>query len=177
MTEERYLPFARPRALALVGAGVLVGLVSGVLMALVAMVHCWAVGLGFWLPMKLVSGVYMGVHALLGNGGVVVVGTLTHSLTAIGWGIVFGAITRGSLDPRLAATVGVAFGVAVWVIMTYLVLPWANPTMLVRAQLAMGWFVFYHLMYGLSLGFSPAVARRLESWYARMDPDPAPMTA
>lgn len=148
-----------PRWAALVEAGVVAGLVGGTLMALVAMIRAAAVGLGFWLPMKLVSGVYLGVDTLLGNGGVVLLGIVTHLVVASFWGAVFTLVTRGRLRFQVAFGTGLFYGAGVWLVMTYLVLPWADRTMFDRVNLSMGWFFFYHLLFGAALSLSPAMAR------------------
>jgi hypothetical protein len=155
---------------------VLSGLLAGTLMALVAMIHSAVVGLGLWLPMKLVAGVYLGVNTLLGDGGVVLIGVLTHLLIASGWGVVFAVITRGRIEAAVAVILGAVYGAAVWVAMSYLVLPWANRVMLERVNLAMGWFFVYHLLFGLALATSPAIARWLDRWGANVNParPPAP---
>lgn len=169
--------YARPRSPALVGAGVLAGLLAGTLMALVAMIHSAVVGLGFWLPMKLVAGVYLGVNTLLGDGGVVLIGALTHLMVASGWGIVFAVLTRGRIESSLALVLGVVYGAAVWIAMSYLVLPWANRMMLDRANFAMGWFFVYHLLFGMALAVSPGLARTLDRWHTRVNPDAPPAPA
>lgn len=142
-------------------AGIIAGLIGGALMGLVAMVRSAAVGLGFWLPMKLISGLYFGVDTLLGDAGVILLGMLTHLVTASVWGVVFAVITKGRLRMASALLAGLLYGAAVWLVMTYFVLPWANEVMFERVSIAMGWFFVYHLVYGATLALSPGMARRL----------------
>lgn len=162
----------RPRWVELVAEGILVGFLAGALMALVAMIRSAAVGLGFWLPMKLISGLYFGVDTLLGGAPAVVLGIGTHLLVACFWGIVFALVTRGRLLLPFGFAAGLAYGAAVWAIMTYLVLPWADPTMLARANVAMNWFFFYHLVFGITLGLGSSLAGR-HSFALRQAPAPA----
>ena len=155
----RERPADRPDRSEILEAGIVAGLLGGVLMAAVAMIQSAAVDLGFWLPLKLIAGLYFGVEALIGDGGVIVFGAITHLVTASLWGVVFAGLAGGRLHPGLAIIAGLGFGVAVWFIMTYAVLPFANPTMLDRVNLSMGWFFVYHLIFGATLALSPQMAR------------------
>jgi len=43
-----------------------------------------------WLPMKNVAATWLGVDALIGGGGTIALGLVTHLCVAIDWGVIFG---------------------------------------------------------------------------------------
>src|SRR5258706_16101080 len=77
-----------------VAGGAMAGLISGIAMALVEMSHSAATGLGFWLPMKLVAAVAVGVDSILGGGGIVILGLVLHLSVSVFLGIIFSIVTR-----------------------------------------------------------------------------------
>lgn len=155
----RTQPHATARVLT---AGITVGLIAGLVMMLVAMIRSAWTGLGVWLPPKLIAGVYLGVEALLGNEGVVVIGLLTHLLVAAAFGALFAVLLGARRYLPTALFFGVVYGIGVWAFMLYVVLPLANPTMAARAAMNFTWFFLYHVVYGLLVGFAPWVAQRFE---------------
>jgi len=65
------------------------------------------------------------------------------------YGVLFVALTRNieSMAAKIAA--GLAYGAAVYLFMTFLVMPWANPVM--YATIDKGLFFLIHLAYGATL--------------------------
>lgn len=150
---QHRLPVAR----ALLG-GVLAGLVAGLVMV-VPMVHSGLEGTGLWLPPKLVAATWYGRTALLGDGGVVLVGLLTHFAVSALYGALFG-LTFGRLSStRITVSVGVVYGVLVWAIMTLAVLPWGNGILAARVALSPWGWLAYHVLFGALVGASPVFAR------------------
>ncbi len=149
------------------GAGIVAGLVAGVVMALVAMIRAGTLGLGFWLPMKLVAALFWGVEALIGGGGVVVVGILIHLTVAGVAGLLFGLVLGNRLNAGGALVMGAIYGVAIWALTTWGVLPVLNPVMLDRQMVAPGWWFGYHLIFGATLFLMPLLTQafgRSGSW-------------
>jgi|GEM_PF-1859446 len=149
----------RSRATIMAGAGS--GIVSGLVMALVAMLVSASAGHGFWFPPKLISGVLIGVNSIIGGPGSVMLGLIIHLAVSAFFGIVFGAVFGRVRDSRIAFTRGLVFGIGVYLFMNFLILPWANPTMNARVDLQPGWWFFEHLVYGGMLFMTPNMSQYL----------------
>lgn len=143
------------------GAGISAGLIAGVVMALVAMIRAAGLGLGFWLPMKLVAALFWGVEALVGGGGLVFVGILIHLVVAGSAGMLFGLVLGNRLNAGGALVMGLIYGIAIWAFNTWAVLPVLNQVMLDRQMVAPGWWFGYHLVYGGMLFLMPVLTQAL----------------
>jgi len=139
------------------------GLIAGLAMALVEMSHSAATGLGFWLPMKLVAAVAVGVDSILGGGGIVILGLVLHLSVSVCLGIIFSIVTRPIILGGSAFFAGLIYGAIVWVVMTYIVLPFLNHTMRERMDLMPAWWFYEHLTYGAFLSLTPALRRAFAS--------------
>ena len=142
-------------------AGLVAGVIAGVLMALTAMIRVATLGLGFWLPMKLVAAIAFGVSALIGGAWVILVGVLIHLAVAGGGGMLFGAAVGDRVSAGLAFAGGLAYGVLIWAFNTWIILPWANPVILEREMVAPAWWFVYHLVYGATLVLVPLLVAEL----------------
>lgn len=171
-TTTRAQPDPRRQDLATAGelaaAGVITGLIAGAVMIVVAMISTAVADLGVWRPAELVASLYFGADALVGGAGVITAGVLTHFAASAIFGILFAFLTRGRLDPAAALFAGLVYGLVIWIVMAYLVLPWAVPTMYERVSTEMGWFVLYHLLFGLTLVMSPSLVRSFHRRHVRM---------
>ena len=169
---------SRPRATALprlAGYGALAGLAGGVGMALWQMIDSAATSNGFWTPLNLcmASFVWRGQAAMIEKdmmmhpgmsmnmpvaAGHLAVGMILHLAFSVLVGIVFisvlFALRRAGLGVLRTAPAYVAASVAgaalLYVVMIYLVLPWANPLMCHMTP--RGPFFIGHLIYGLIFG-------------------------
>jgi hypothetical protein len=83
---------------------------------------------------------------------------------------------RYSTSTRIGAAliVGILWGSAIWAINTWLILPWANETMLERQMVALGWWFAYHVIYGGMLFLVPLLTGAFGSPAARTAPAAAP---
>ena len=61
-----------------------------------------------------------------------------------------------------AVGLGVGYGIVVMLVMTFLVVPWANPTMSARIPMMMFAWVIGHILYGMCLGLAPRFVARSE---------------
>lgn len=147
-----------------VAGGVVAGLIAGMAMEIVAMVHAWAIGAGFWLPAYMIAALWYGEPALIGGADVIIVGMLTHFATAAAFGLLFGLIVGRDFSTGAALVAGLVYGVAIWAVMTYVTLPLFNSVMYERAPSMMPgmWFIL-HLVYGAFLAFTPPLARAFEN--------------
>lgn len=134
-----------------IGVGFAAGIIGGLVMSLILMITTAATGAGFWYFPKMVMGVFMGVDALIGGADIILLGLVTHFLVAAGWGIVFSLLTRRLTELGPILTAGLIFGLAVWLIMTYAVLPWANPVMAARVAVVPLTWMIVHLGFGAGL--------------------------
>ncbi|MEJ2217596.1 MAG: hypothetical protein P8099_13380 [Gemmatimonadota bacterium] len=141
--------------------GMITGLVAGAIMALVAMCRALVMGLGFWTPMKLVAATYFGLGALIAGGGAVDVGIVTHLVLSALAGAVFGLLFGNWLHKASALAVGVLYGVAIWALNTWVVLPWLNVVMLQRELAGPGWWWTLHVTFGGFMLFMPPIVHAL----------------
>lgn len=144
---------------AVVFGGSASGLLAGLAMAITAMVYATATDMGAWLPVRQVAALWYGVDALIGGDGMVMVGVLTHLIVAMGWGVVFAALTSRRSGVGVSLVAGLAFGTILWALMTFVVLPLVNPVMYERTRLIPVVWYALHLVYGGFLLVTPALER------------------
>lgn len=140
--------------------GALSGLFAGAVMAAVLMLFSYRGG-DLWLAMKLIAATAMGEKAVTAAGFQplpVVTGFMIHLGMSAALGIFF-AWLGGFLTLRVATGWGVIFGLAVWVIMQFGLLPVVDPWMAAFPPVP---FAVAHGLFGLVLGsytrFLPADA-------------------
>jgi hypothetical protein len=146
----------------ILGAGLVTGLVGGVLLAAAAAMVALAVGIAPGDLARGISAVFRGDAAMAGGAGDVLLGILVHLVVAVAAAIVF-AWLIGRDTSRANATLGaVAFAVVMWAIMLHTAVPAAAPAFEARAEAAPAWlWLVIHLFYGLPLAPSPALQRRI----------------
>jgi hypothetical protein len=145
-----------------IAGGVLSGLLAGALMILMILFVSDAHGQGFYSPLDQLAGLFWGVNALVGGAGVAIAGLAVHLAFSAFLGAIFAILTEGQNNPGPAFIGGIAYGITVWAVMTFLVQPWANPTMSDRTALFQGWWFIEHLVFGGMLFTTPLFARALE---------------
>ncbi|MGH9704980.1 MAG: hypothetical protein ACRD4K_16515, partial [Candidatus Acidiferrales bacterium] len=125
---------------------------------LAAMIYSGATGAGFWLPMKNIAALWLGVYALVGGTGVVCLGILTHLVIAGGLGILFAMTTPRRAKSAAAGLIGgLLFGGATWLVMTFVLMPMLDPTMRARIAFTPGWWFVLHMIFGASLILIPLI--------------------
>lgn len=140
-------------------AGLVAGVVAGVAMAMVAMIRAAMLGMGLWLPPKLIAGVFWGVEVLIGGAVVILAGLMLHMVISGGAGMMLGAALGDRLSAVTAMLGGLVLAIVMWAVMTWGVLPWANEVMLERQMVAPGWWFIYHLVFGFMLFLIAPLAR------------------
>jgi hypothetical protein len=145
----------------IIEGGAIGGVLAGIAMALIAMVTASMMGAGFLAPMKLIAATFYGAPALEGGARVIMAGLGMHVVTSAIFGITFAFITRLALfTPGGLLAGSTAFGVAIWALMTYFVLPAIDPVM--RNHLAAApWFI-EHVVFGMALGLTPFFERHFQ---------------
>lgn len=140
--------------------GAAAGLVAGCLMMLAFMAWSASLGQGFWMPLQLIGGSFLGLRALLGGFGAGLLGLVLHLATAAFWGATFASLLGPETTPRQALWAGLVYGVSVWALMTWIGLPVFDRTMEARIGLMPGAWFTCHLIYGAALCATPPLRRR-----------------
>jgi hypothetical protein len=153
-------PALRPRTARLpniVGlGGTLAGLGGGLAMAIVGMLFARILGQDAWLEPKQIAAVVWGAAALTHtefDAAPVLVGTLIHFVTSAVVGAIFGIVTRRWLhlpsDFGTPVLAGLVYGLLVWLVAYFVVLPVVDPFLLDSYAPA---FIIQHIVYGVVTG-------------------------
>jgi hypothetical protein len=119
----------------------------------------WAMGDGFWMPLRMIGAIALGEEALEASyslAGAAIVGALVHMALSALYGAVFGALLalvpalRGSVG--LLVIVGSFYGLAIWLFNFYVVAPVAFEWF--QDADAVVQFVAHVLFFGALLGGS-----------------------
>jgi len=147
----------------IIGGGI-AGILAGIVMAAAAMLYAAANGSGFLIPVRSIAATWYGASALVGGAGVLIVGLVTHLGTAAFGGVVFAALPSSRKSAIVALFSGLVWGVVVWAILSFAVMPWLNPTMYAgTVGKEPGWWFLLHLIYGGMLVVTPGVVRRVST--------------
>jgi hypothetical protein len=137
-------------------SGGLAGLVGAACMGAVAVVGALLAGMSWYAPLELVGGMATGSTARFDAGiqaGAAIAGAALHFALGAGWGIIFGLIAGRFLDeitPRDGMWIGAMFGIVVWVIDIFTVMPHLDP---VAARAIPLWFgALTNIGYGAVVG-------------------------
>src|SRR5262249_13587020 len=136
--------------------GALAGLAGGLAMALVAALISLVQRQDIWREAKAIAVVVLGLQAAAQAGFAavpVLLGTLLHLITAMLLGALFGMVTRRILqlpsDYGIPLVAGLAYGLLVWLIAYFVVLPLVDPWLLDSYAPA---FIAQHIVYGSVTG-------------------------
>jgi hypothetical protein len=142
-----------------IGAGVVAGIIGGMLMAMIMMVATAAGGMGLLAPLRLIAATFYGKDAMAG-GGPLLVGLMVHMMNSMVFGVIFAWIAGSRRAALPALMAGVAFGIAIWAVTTFGGLPMLNPMMRERvAMMPVAWFIA-HMAFGMGVGSAPGLRRR-----------------
>lgn len=147
----------------IIGGGI-TGILAGIVMAMAAMFYAAANGSGFFLPLRSIAATWYGANALVGGAGVLIAGLVTHLGTSAFGGVVFAALPSSRKSATVALLSGLVWGVVVWAILSFAVMPWLNPTMYAGTvgREPVWWFVL-HLIYGGMLVVTFGLVRRVSA--------------
>lgn len=151
--------------------GAIAGIVGGLAMLIVAALLSTAMGEDLWrepreIALPLFGSAQTGWAPIL-------VGTILHFLVAALFGAIFGIVSRRLLrlpsDYGAQVVAGLIYGLALWVLAYFVVLPILNPALLDTYAPS---FVIQHLVYGVVTGLvysqlRPAPYAHLEDGRAR----------
>lgn len=159
----RNLDLGKTDTARILGGGAVGGVIGGMVMAMFAMIFAAANGKGFLMPLKLIAATLFSKDAMSGGAGVLLVGLMIHMMASIGWGIIFAAVMRRALSTANGIPIGAIFGIVVWAIMTFVVLPLVNPVMRQSVSMMPGAWFIEHVLFGMGVGLAPLLSERRES--------------
>ncbi|MCS6940362.1 MAG: hypothetical protein RMJ55_12280 [Roseiflexaceae bacterium] len=146
-------------------SGAFAGLIGGVMMAIVGAALAIAIGDDLWKAPKLIATFVVSPDTVATPGflaGPVVIGSLIHlalsTLFGIGFGILTTRIWNMPLSYGAPMVLGFVYGLAIWLIAYFIVLPIVNPLVL---EIYAPAFLIQNLTYGLTTGLAYGVLRSL----------------
>jgi hypothetical protein len=142
-------------------AGAAAGLIGGVLMAGWAIISALIHGQGPFAPFALFGATFVGIEALLGGPGAIALGIALHLCMSLLLGVVFAAIVGRDPVQSFAVFAGVLFGIAVLLVMTFVITPAVDPVLRERIPMMRGSWVIQHILYGLGVACVPWLRRRI----------------
>ncbi len=133
-------------------AGIIGGVIGGLVMAMLATMLMPMMGKSATSPMRLMAATIEGEGAMTGGMSTIVLGMMIHLATSIALGVIYGFIVAWLGWSRfwVIFVLGGVYGILVWLVMQYLVLPRGNRLM-ARKMPPMPWLML-HIVYGLVLG-------------------------
>jgi uncharacterized membrane protein YagU involved in acid resistance len=140
-------------------AGIADGMLSAILMMGFLMAYSSVTGAGVTMPLKALGALVYGVEALVAGSMAMLVGAGIQLGFSIVLGILFALCTSRRTSIVAALFTGIAVGIAIWVAMELVVLPYMNPTMAARIALMPLAYFMAHLLYGIGLGMTPVFIR------------------
>jgi len=140
-------------------AGIAAGIVGSILTMGFMMTYADVTGAGLTMPLKALGAFVYGVEALVAGPAAMLVGALIQVGFLIVLGILFGLFISRGTSTVAALFAGMAIGIAIWVAMDLIVLPFMNPTMAARTALMPLAYFIAHLLYGFGLATTPLFIR------------------
>lgn len=139
-------------------SGALAGLVGGVMMAIVGAILALAIGDDLWKAPKLIATFVVSPDTAATPGflaGPVIIGSVIHLTLSALFGVGFGILTTRLWKMPLAygapMVFGFVYGLAIWLIAYFIVLPLLNPLIL---DIYAPSFLIQNLTYGISVGLA-----------------------
>ena len=154
---------ATPLLTKIEASGAIAGLVGGVTMAVVGAILAIAMGADLWKAPKLIATFVLGLSATAGTGFVVlpvIIGSLIHLALSALFGVLYGVLScriwKMPLDYGAPVVFGFVYGLAIWLVAYFVVLPVVNPLLL---EIYAPSFLIQNMVYGMILGMTYAAFR------------------
>jgi uncharacterized membrane protein YagU involved in acid resistance len=147
-----------------VGEGVTAGLIAGVIFAMMEVIGAAMMGKPPLMPFRMFASVVLGKGAMEGAvGTALVVGTIAHLALSAVFGFVYGLLARrqaeqGRTSFGRQAGLGIAFGLAVWLVNFQIIARVLYPWFLESPQVLQA--MMHGLFYGLPLALIYAAFER-----------------
>ena len=117
------------------GGGV-AGLLAGAVMVILSPILSWLNGITLWEPPRLIAATVLGSSSVSSTDFAlqpVVIGLIVHMITSLVLGIIFGIVLNRVLhlttDFGLPIYVGLSYGLIVFFVAYFILLPFLNPTL------------------------------------------------
>jgi hypothetical protein len=150
--------------------GAIAGIGGGLAMIIVAALLSMAIGQDVWREPREIAITFLGAAAQTGWVPIVV-GTIVHFIVAALFGAIFGIVSRRLLrlpsDYGAQVLAGLIYGLALWVLAYFIVLPIVNPALLDTYAPS---FLIQHLVYGVVTGLIYTQLRPAPYAYSEVDP-------
>jgi hypothetical protein len=140
-------------------AGVVAGLIGGVLMVVWAMFATLAQGLGPFAIPQLIGAAFRGPEALIQGPLTIVWGAVLHLVVSASFGVLFATLVRRDTPGGIATLAGIAYGLGLFVLMSFVVVPVVDPVMSNRVSMMIGTVLVMHVLYGVGVGLTPRLRR------------------
>src|SRR5437870_4521438 len=131
----------------IVKAGIVSGIIGGVLMAVWGMFATLALGLGPFAVPQLIGAAFRGPEALISGPVTIVWGVVLHLAVSAAFGVLFATLVRRDTPRGIAVLSGVAFALGIFVLMAFVVVPVVNPVMANRISMMIGTMLVMHVLY------------------------------
>jgi hypothetical protein len=158
------------RAREIFESGALAGIVGGLAMVIIAMVYAALIGENPLVPIGAIAATARGSAIIDTSASSIALGTVIHLFVAAAWGVGFAWGIPRSVAPSPAIALGTFTGVAILVVMSWIVVPIVAPE--TRSQLLWGSSpsslpvvvaFAMHIAYGMSLALVPWLERRVHN--------------
>ena len=145
----------------LVRWGVIAGLIGGIAMAMIMMIVTAVLGMGFLAPLYLIAATFHPAWAMAQGLQIapLLVGLMVHMVNSAVFGVIFAIVLRSifrrAVGVVAAAVAGMAWGILIFLVMTYGVLRLLDSAMahaITTNGALLAWWIASHLMYGVVLG-------------------------
>ncbi len=140
--------------------GLIGGLIGGALMGMLTMMLFWLMGLGFWMPLKLIATLVMGPDAAASRGFEmmpVLVGMMIHMVLSMMSGAAM--VWLGRHLPGQVIVRAIVLSLLLWLVADFIVLPIIDPTF--DRGMPEWIFAVAHVMYAVGLaGYMTARGKR-----------------
>ena len=149
--------------------GMVAGLIGGCSVALWSMASAAIAGYGLLFPFNMMGATFAGPEALIGGTGVMLWGLSVHLAVSVVLGILYAFMVRPEVQNITSLLGGIIYGMVILAVMTYVVLPWANPVLHQRVwMMPTSWFLL-HAVFGLGVALVPMLERHIGK------PTPSPL--
>jgi hypothetical protein len=149
----------RDSAAAKLGAGIVAGIIGGILMLGCLMGYAHVTGAGWDTPLKALGAFVYGLESYVAGPVSMAAGAAIQLGFSIVVGILFALCVSRSTSTIASMISGIVLGAAIWVAMELAVLPFWNPTMASRMALMPMAYLGAHILYGIGLGTTPILIR------------------
>ena len=139
--------------------GAVAGLTAGLAMALWGILTSISHGLDLLASFQMIGATFLGPNATEPGLGMTLYGVVLHAAASAAFGILFTMFLPQNSTPKFASSAGLGFGMAILLVMTFVVTPIINPVLRHTVESLPKSWVIQHALFGLTLGIVPMLWR------------------